>query len=158
MIEVELTKSEVFTAAMVGLQRQCSSLFKKSKNRFEIEKEKEWGIHIIGAMGEAAAARGLGMYWPMSVDTYKDPDILPNIQVRTRTKDDGDLIVRDDDDDNEIFVLVTGTGPKFMLRGYVTGKEAKKKEWLKSPNGWKAAYFVPQSKLKSIEDLLKENK
>jgi len=42
-----------------------------------------------------------------------------------------------------------------MIRGYIKGKDAKKKEWLKSPGGWKPAYFVPQSKLKPIEDLVK---
>lgn len=155
MIEVELTKYEAYMAADVGCRRQISSAYRKSKSRFgKLDKDYPFEIHIAGALGELACAKALNIYWPGGVDTFKAADLGANLQVRTRPKPELDLIVRDDDKDEDVFILVTGTLPKYTVRGWIGGADAKQPQWKKNPNGWGAAYFIPQSALRPMDQLI----
>jgi hypothetical protein len=153
MIEVELTYWEMLVAAQIGVSRQLESLNRKLRTRNGTDPEDGFKVHIQGAMGEVAAAKGLGVYWPASCNSFKNPDLPPNIQVRLRTKAEYDLILRDGDADDEIFVLITGSPPTFSLKGWCLGKEGKKDKWKKDPNGRGAAYWVPQTSLRPISEL-----
>jgi hypothetical protein len=114
-------------------------------------------IHILGAAGELAAAKALGMFWPGHVNQYKSvADILPNVEVRHRTKPEYDLIVREDDDPSRIYVMTQAEKldlPKIEVVGWIKGADAKKPEWLQHHGGWKPAYFVPRCFLFSMEAL-----
>jgi hypothetical protein len=50
-------------------------------------------------------------------------------------------------------VLVTGRCPEYRVRGWITGAEAKRAEWLRNYGGRPPAYFVPAEQLRGIEEI-----
>jgi hypothetical protein len=75
----------------------------------------------------------------------------PDWQVRTRGKATYDLVVRKDDIDNHKYLHVTGTGPEFLVHGWIYGKDAKQEEWYADKAGRNTFfYWVPKSALTDI--------
>ena len=72
-----------------------------------------------------------------------------------RPRCDGDrLIVRLDDPDADLFVLVTGEAPQFQIRGWMRAVDAKRPEFFfKGFNGRSDAYFVPVNCLHSVDTI-----
>jgi hypothetical protein len=153
-VNVTLSWSEVSTAADVGKFRQIRSLQKALKDKHGFNGEDGWTIHVEGAAGEMAFAKVMNVYWSMACDVFKAPDIGGNVQIRTRSKDNYELIVRPDDRDTDVFVLVTGRIPNFCVRGWIVGRDAKRAEWSKTYANRPAAFFVPQSELKDLSELV----
>lgn len=151
---VTLTHTEMMTGSYVGAARQTQALDEGLRSRGFMTADKQWGIHIIGALGEKAAAKALGVYFSETVGTFHNgvPD-LKGLEVRTRSKHDYDLLVRPDDDDDIPYVLVTGTGPEFHVWGWMTGAEAKQDRWSKTHGNRPPAFFVPKEHLHDLEDL-----
>jgi len=89
------------------------------------------------------------------VNTFKSlADLVSDVEVRTRSKDYYDLLVRADDQDSKRFVLVIRKGPKsFEVIGWIKAKEAKQEQWIKTYGNRPPAYFVPKSALKDIKEL-----
>jgi hypothetical protein len=154
LIEVELEWAEVMQASQVGLKRQISSLSKGHEHKHGIDQDEAWKVHILGAIAELACAKGLGMYWSGHVDIFKGADLGQSVQVRHTVLDDGCLIVREDDRDDEIFVLVTGRAPHLKIIGGASGHKAKNPKYAKAPNGRPPAYFVPQEDLADIDKIM----
>lgn len=155
---VRLCPQEVYMASIVGLRRQLEALragFKDRNGADCMPPAEAYFAHINGAQGECAAARSLGAYWPMTINAPKAlPDLLPDWQVRTRLNHEHDLIVRDDDSDDQRFVLVTGSGPEFMVHGWLLGRDAKRDEWRKDRGGRGApCFWVPQSALRPLSEI-----
>ena len=150
-MKVKLEYHEALIAAEVGMRRQLAALGRPDAHGFD--GENGWTVHIEGAGGEMAFAKSADLYWNGSVNTYKVGGDVGLIQVRTRSKHDYDLIVRHDDRDEDIFVLVTGKMPNYQIRGWIQGGEAKQDEWVKTHGGRPAAWFVPAAKLKGIETM-----
>lgn len=140
-------------AAQIGLMRQLLSACRSRRDAHGFS-GLGWSEHIEGACGELAVAKHLDIHWWGGVDAFSEPD-LPNLQVRTRSRHDYDLIVRETDSDMEVFVLVTGRCPQYKIRGWLRGRDAKRSEWLHSYSERPRAYFVPASQLKPVEDLRK---
>jgi len=151
-MKVLLTKQEVFMAAMCGVMRNFGSMFRGLKANHGYSGD-YWGIHIEGAAGEFAAAKALGVFWSPTVNSYKSADIAPNIQVRTRSKSDYDLIIREDDNPDHAYVLVVGQSPEFEVIGWIWGRDGKRPEWIKTYGGRPPAWFVPQDKLRPLSEL-----
>lgn len=145
---ITLTTSELMTAAQVGVRRNISSIIKGNRSTHGADQDKLYQIHVEGACGELAFCRFANLYWPAKVDTYRsEPDIDPNIEVKTRSRHDYELLVRKDDNPDSIFVLVTGIYGKYEVRGWMLGKDAMKDEYIQTHGGREAAFFVPQNKL-----------
>jgi hypothetical protein len=108
-----------------------------------------WFFNVVGAQGEMAAAKALGIYWPASVNAGKEePDFGDNWQVRTLASHHYDLIVRDNDRDDHRYLLVTGDGPEFVVHGWILGVDAKNPEWRRDRGDRNApAFWVPQTEL-----------
>jgi hypothetical protein len=70
-----------------------------------------------------------------------------NVQVRSTSGHRNCLILHKTDPDDKAFVLVTGTAPNFVLRGWIWGRDGKNEEYWRDPVGGRPAYFVPQSAL-----------
>ena len=155
MIAVTLTDYELAQAAMTGMLRQISAI----KIGYNQDKMKPaggfWQRHIEGACGEVAVAKAMGRYWGGSVNTFKTIGDLDSTgwEVRTRSDHDYDLIIRDDDDDERVFILVTGSAPEYLVRGWIKAADAKRGEWRKDYGGHGAAYFVPPECLREMGDL-----
>lgn len=152
MIEVELTHWEVAIGGFVGVLRQSESMRRKLKDKKGVENPFQIGVE--GACAELAVAKALNRHFPCGINTFKGPDIGDNLQVRSRSRPDGELIVRPDDNEDHLYILVTGQAPKYTVWGYLQGKDAKRDDWVKNPYGRGAAWFVPQSELKPITDLM----
>ena len=146
-MNITLEPYEIIMGAMVGVRRRVSSIAKKL-DRGSTQGD-PWGIDVEGALAEVAVAKALGIYFSGSVDTYKSPDLV-GIQVRWTPLDQGRLIVRDNDCDNENYILVTGTCPNYKISGWIEGFNAKDSQYISAPNGRSAAYFVPQESLKPM--------
>lgn len=154
MPEITLSWHEAAMASEIGRLRQLVSVKRGLLDQHGYSGD-GWSEHIEGACGELAVAKALGRYWDGSVNTFEQPD-LPGLQVRTRSQPYYDLIVRPSDSDEDLYVLVTGRCPRYFVRGWVTGAEAKKEQWLQHHGNRPAAYFVPQSALHEMSDLPSE--
>ena len=150
--DVELSPIEVAMAAMVGGARRSESAYFKRKNKHGMGPDADMlAIDILGAAGEMAVARVLGRYWGGDVSSFKRADLGHSVQVRTRSNHDYDLIIRHDDNPEDVYVLVTGTTTRLRVHGWIRGAEAKKDEWLKTYGDRPAAWFVPQSALRPLK-------
>lgn len=150
-MDVTLTVHEMMAASLVGVMRQVASL-KAGRKHVAGMDAIGWTEHIEGACGEAAVAKALGVYWGCHVNNFSGDD-LPGIQIRTRRRHDWELIVRPSDDDEARWVLVTGECPRYRIRGWILGSDAKRVEWLRDHGGRPPAYFVPQGELRPLEEL-----
>jgi hypothetical protein len=151
-VEIELLWHEYAMASEIGRLRQLAAIRRGSPDKHGFE-GLGWSEHIEGACGELVVARYLGIYWNGSVDTFKSPDLGANIQVRTRASHTYELIVRPNDADDDIFVLVTGKCPVYRLRGFLRGSEAKMGEYSQKHGGRPEAFFVPHARLRPPEEL-----
>jgi hypothetical protein len=154
MIAVNLEWFEVSRAALVGVTRNVEALRKSLTNKMPTN-SRDWDIHILGALGECAFAKGTNRYWNGSVNTFrKGGDVGGFIQVRTRSQHSYDLIVRDDDKDHDLFVLVTGGPTDFRVHGYIPAVDAKRPEYRANYGNYGEAYFVPKGELMPVEQLV----
>lgn len=161
MIEVNLTEYEMAAAAQTGALRQIRAIrdgydqnySKKTASNF-------WQRHIEGACGEIAVAKALGQYWGGSVSTFKKQGDIDGTgwEVRTRSRHNADLIVRPDDVADRVFILVTGTAPRYRVHGWIKASDAQSDEYKKFYVGVGDAFFVPQNKLNKLGDLKHEHK
>lgn len=119
--------------------------------------EKRLFFHLNGACGELAFCIMLGVPWPAHVNVGKEvPDVPPDWQIKTRSNHNYELLVRTDDEKQKHhrYVLITGTAPVFVYRGWMRGIDAMQDKYWKDPNGRGPAWFVPQSDL--IFDITQE--
>jgi hypothetical protein len=131
-------------AMNIGSMRHLTALFARREDRHGAVCT--WDLHIEGACGELAAAKGLGVFWDGSINTFKRPD-LPGVQVRTRSRHEYELIVRDDDAPGARFLLVTGQCPRYCVRGWILGADARRDAWRQTHGDREPAYFVPHAAL-----------
>ena len=150
---VILTWHEVAMASHVGWMRHIVSLRDNRADKHGFTGD-GWGAHCEGACGEMAVAKLLGCYWNGSINTFKGQDLPGKIQVKTRSDDRYELFVRPDDADDSRFVLAVGKAPRFHVRGWIGGAEAKRNEWLRDYGGRPDAFFVPTCNLHPIESLI----
>jgi hypothetical protein len=152
-VSVRLEWFEISAAAQVGVSRNVEAIRAGYRSRMR-GKDSMWDRHVLGALGECAFAKATGRYWSGSVNTFKSGgDVGNTIQIRTRSKHDYDLIVRDDDRDDDIYVLVTGGPQEFLVHGWMLCADAKSKQFVSDYGGYGEAYFVPQSELRPVEEL-----
>lgn len=151
---VKLEWFEVAAAVTVGVQRHLASLRRGSRDAHGWTGRDGWGDHIEGACGERAAAKAMGLYWDGSVNVFERSDLVGRdgvgIQVKTRSKDEWDLIVRPGDSDAQRFVLVTGTVPTYRVWGWILGRDAKRSQWAVDYGNRPTAYFVPKDALRPV--------
>jgi len=149
---VTLTWAEVLLGSTVGCMRHISAL-KAGKHDAHGAEAGGWNYHINGACGEIAVAKHLKCFWGGTINTWKDADLGVRLQIRTRSKDYYELIVRKNDSSEDHFVLVTGNAPEYVVRGWIVGEDAKKDMWIQEYANREAAYFVPQRFLNPMETI-----
>ena len=147
---IRLTETEMLVAGILGSERHRLSANRKTTRGQPVETSLD--SHTVGAYGEIATAKALGLYPGFTVNNFDGPDIEPNIQVRSARK--GKLILTDRDNPFQIYVLVLGIAPDLDVAGWVWGYEGQDKKWLFDPNNNRPpAYFVPAKVLRSIETI-----
>lgn len=145
---VTLSWPEVHYGVGIGSRRQMFALQKNLQHANGLESSiNDWSIHIEGACAEEAVAKYLNIFWSGSIGELLTPDV-GKFQVRSTPLAHGRLIVQKKDPDDAVFILATGTIPRFIIVGWMYGHEAKRGEWWCDPQGTnRHAYFVPQSAL-----------
>jgi len=159
MTRVTLEPHEMAFAAIVGVMRRIKSMNRSQTNKVQ-NKDFGWHSDIEGACAEMAFAKANNFYWDGSArdrywngetNTFKLPDV-GGYQIRHTQHLDGRLIVQKTDADDERFVLVVGTSPRFCIVGWILGYEAKQFPLVDpTGTGWKA-HFIPQHELSSFEE------
>jgi len=145
-VNITLTQPEMVIASVVAGLRQSGAAGLPEAHGATAD-EDGIGRHFLGAAGEIAAARALGRYWGGDVGTFKRADIGRDIQIRTRSQHWHDLIIRDDDDPDHVFILVTGQPPHMRVHGWYRPADGLRPDWRKPHGGRPEAWFVPQSAL-----------
>jgi hypothetical protein len=108
----------------------------------------------VGALAEVGFCKifGVPVRRIAKVNSFKSPDIVgTDLQIRGTDHLNGSLIVRSDDLDSFRFVLmIVNRESHVRCAGFVSGREAKRSEFIRSPNGRERAFFVPQNKLSPL--------
>lgn len=155
---IPISADEFSLCIHVATQRLISAI--KSGRQDRMKRIRTWddslSAHLSGCVGELAAAKALNIQWSGSVDTFKAvSDLRGEIEVRHRTNPEWDLILRDDDRSDRVYVLTRGMPPNGVeVAGYIQGHAGKKDEYKKDWGKWGEAYFVPASALHPIEGLV----
>jgi hypothetical protein len=153
-MRVTLTWAEAAVAAQHGIRRHLASLeLGLTPNAGTPEKD-HWRSHIEGVAGEMAFAKATGKYCPFTLNTFKaEADVDKFYEVRTRSRDDFELYVRDTDHEERPYILLRGTLPTYDLVGWIWGYDARQVAWWKNHGGYGFAWFVPDKALRPMETL-----
>lgn len=150
-VRVTLTAEEWNRACVLGTQRDDEARATGHHHKVkaaDTSRDYQLQIHIEGVAGEMAFCKAAGVPFPATINTYRDqPDVPPDIEVRTRSKHWHDLIVRTDDNPEYRVVLVTGSRGRYFVRGWILARAARRDEWWQTYGGGPGAWFVPQDAL-----------
>ena len=112
-------------------------------------------LDILGTCAEMVVAKKLGVYYDSSVNTFHnkpDLDWKNGVEVRSTQREDGRLIVRENDANDRLFVLVVGNPPDQRIVGAIFGINAKKAVYIhRGTNGRADCWMVPQDKLLPLD-------
>ena len=148
MTQINLTSEELRLAASVGIARQIDNIAAGRRQRHGKSALGDWQMHIEGACGEFAVAKFLGLFWSGNVGDLCAHDVGKH-EVRQRSRGNYDLVIYEGDHDDSPYWLVTGLNGRYMIRGWIYGREGKKPEYFRSYGGRPPAYFVPQGALRA---------
>ena len=150
---VRLSWSEVRPSAPPPEWTSGSGRASRSAHNYGAPDDQAWQVHVEGKLGELAVAKAFDLYWgPGTFATRHDGDVC-RLEVRTTPRSGGALICHPEDPDDRAFILVTGQAPAYRLAGWIPGGDAKREAWWRT-DVRAAAYFVPQSALRPIEELV----
>lgn len=146
--ETRLTTADLYLAAQAGILRRISAIKSNRHQRHGNRETALWDQDIEGCIAEMLVAKAFNINWTPYADDPKSlkSDVGEDIQVRSTKRSDGCLLVHPDDPDEQMFVLVTGTGLDKTIKGYIKGSYAKKPKYWRTSTG-RPCYFVPQSDL-----------
>lgn len=133
--------------------RYVQNLRNGRKDKHGCSLEVGWQTHCEGACGELVLAKHLGVYWSGSIGAMKADDVA-RFQVRTRSRHSYELNLFRDDPPDRAFVLVTGTAPRFRIRGWIYARDGQSDSYWSDPakNG-RPAFFVPHEALRPMVEL-----
>jgi len=106
---------------------------------------------IESTAAEFAVAKWLGR--PIEICFQEGHGDVGELEVRWVTEEHYCLLVRPDDPPEVPYLPVTGRAGLYRLKGWLHGHEAKRPEWLQSPNGRPPVYLAPQSCLHPVDTL-----
>jgi len=148
---ITLSAEDLEVGRREGIRRHVHSRQRGLKSNFYDEGNE---MDVLGAQGEIAAAQCLWIPFEPKVDTFKAADIGVNLQVRTTPRSNGRLIIKKGDNPDHIYILVRKLSRNdFEVVGWIFGHEGQRPEYLTKVRHGGSVFFVPNYKLKSIDDL-----
>jgi hypothetical protein len=153
MVTITLTHDEIHLAAIAGVMRRIDSMKAGLTNRKQSDSS-DWDIDIDGACAELAVAKALNIFWFGHMRSFKGPDV-GRLHVRSTRHAHGHLIIKDNDEEEGVYMLVINECPEFRLVGGISAKRAKR-EFNPVPNkvGPGHSFWVPQDKLSDADAIL----
>ena len=109
-----------------------------------------FNVHLLGAIGEVAFAKWLGVYPSWSCRQFKGmaADVGDRYEIRHRASKAHDLILRGGEPVDRVYVLTRGVPPEpIEVSGWTTGTEHRRDEFLMDYGSHGEAWFVPASQL-----------
>ena len=145
---ITLEPYEIVAAINTAVVRYASTA--KNRQMRGIQTMNTWQRILLDAEAagaEMAVAKYLGIYWGADFG-HNGVDIAPNIDVKFTKHLTGRLLVFTDADPDRKYVLVTGEMPTYNIIGWMLGHDAKKDEFLDTPDRRRPpVYAVPQERL-----------
>lgn len=137
-----MTESEIIIAGSVAVQRYAQNLCRGKKEMYGAPDYMGFQYMMDGAIGEMAAAAYFNRYWNGSIGnlTAKDVD---GVQVRTTRRRACELILHDQDNDQDVFVLLQIDRTLVKFVGWCFGWEGKHEDFWRDDVA-RPAFFVPE--------------
>jgi len=153
-----LTSSEMFQAAVAGILRRLDALKRSRTMPNGTPSESglnQWNVEIESCAAEMLVAKRVNQFWhALSAAPTTLPGDVGRLQVRHTTRGNGCLILHPEDGDDVPFILVTGAYPDLRIIGWIMGRDGKHPRHWCAPNHRRLAYFVPQSQLQPMDELV----
>lgn len=153
-VTVNLDNSEYLHALIAGSLRRASARAKGRQNFYGAQSADAEKLDIVGSVGECVVAKYLNKFW-VGAGLFRGGDV-DDYQVRTTTHDFGHLVLNNNDSDDKKYILVCVNSGVGKIRGWIYARDGKQQQYWKDMSGRGPAYYVPQSKLRSISTLLAE--
>lgn len=148
---VKLTQAELREAAIGGVDRRLSAL---AMNRRSTHPEtpdhlQHWyQTSIVGAIGELAVAKALGLRWDPTIGRIDATDV-GNYEVRTTEQPNPVLRIRAHDNAAKTFLLCQYWRDRVLIHGWTLGQRVIDLDHMEFENCWSA----PADTLYSMADL-----
>lgn len=139
-ILVTLTNAEMETAALGGVRRRIDALNKGRRSTHPEtpdHKQQWWQSHIIGAIGELAVAKALGVEWNPTVGQVDQRDVL-EYEVRTTEAPTPLLRYRGHNDPGASYILCSSRGNQVLIHGWLPGHTVRALGYEEHDNVWTA--------------------
>jgi hypothetical protein len=105
---------------------------------------------IDGAAAEIAFARAIGVAPSLASGPSPEADVA-GFHVRSTARPIGKLIVRPGDPEDNVYVLVVGSGREWRVIGCAVGREAMRPEFWYEENRRPGCYMLPQDRLRPLQ-------
>jgi len=154
---IRLSEEEVYRGAAEGVARVIRNALRGRLAAYGAKRS--WDLDVEAALAELAAAKHLELPWEPLADIDTTTGDLANgrvkLQVRSTPRVDGSLILHRSDHDEHAFVLVCGSFNSWKVAGWMFAREGKRPDCWRPAGGniRHAAYFVPQGRLRPMEEL-----
>lgn len=154
-VRYKVTYEEQLRAHEVALERiKLINGIPDHSSRFD----KKLSFHdFVAQMAESICAEmvvakyfGLTSFDPADSEFKKTADVGSRIEVKWTKYDAGALIIGDSDRNTDIAVLVTGTSPTYVIKGWIPVVVAKNQRWRRRDQ---PTFWVEQYNLHPIENL-----
>jgi hypothetical protein len=147
---VTLSYEELHSAASEGIRRNVYAHSRGLKENF-VGNGLVWERHIVGAIGERAVCKWLGVEWNPAVNDFQPTDADGGVQIKFSNT--GFLYVPVKWlEPNKAYVLVS-SGPDlftYVIKGALFGADAQSEGALHTrPDNGYQDYWVPESRLRS---------
>lgn len=111
-----------------------------------------WNQDIHGAIGELAFSRMLGVSWDNMIagDANKQPDV-GGFEVKAISEPNFRLIVRDNDESDQLMALVYGKDNIFTAVGWIRAGDGRRLGSVESHQGREPQYYVDQKHLNPFD-------
>ena len=150
--ETYLTPFEIEIATHVAAARSNNGRINNRTQRNNLAEEKRESVDKQGALCELAFCKIMNLYWDFNLDRIGLPDVEPCFDIKGTSYWDGKLIVKLNEPDNFIYVLVVSHKNRFKACGFLNGARAKNIKYFDEPVPGRPAFFVPQSDLISMQE------
>ena len=148
-MNVTLDTEEMEFAALAGAMRRARALSVGLNDRYGAVDVDPWSIDIEGVAAELAVAKALGRYYVPALRVQTEGGDVGSYQVRHTHHQNGCLLIKDGDRDEDYFILVIGHAPSLRVVGWLRAMHGRRPEWRREVRG-RSAFFVPQEALSPI--------
>lgn len=150
---VALTGHDLELARRVARERTADSRRAGFRTKGLQPSDRVASDDMIGAAGELAVCRFLGVEWQTELRRFRLADVRSDIEVRATRVGHGGLVVYLDDPPGKRYLLAVADLPAVRLVGWLPGDVAKDRKWLRRWNRGNTTYLIPQRDLRPVSTL-----